>query len=249
MRLLTIDVETRPIEARTWGLWGQNIGINQITDPGGLLCFAAKFHGERAVHFHSLWEDGERQMARALHRLLDEADAVAGWNSDKFDIRWIQAQFLKHGMAKPSSFVKVDLMKSVKRQVYLPSYKLDFVAGWLGVGRKVRTGGFDLWSDVLSGCPKARNKMRRYNIGDTTLTEQVFDKLNEKGWVLGLPNASIEGGLCCTNPMCGSDRLIRRGYNQTKTRKYARYQCKDCGTFMQDVHSEPGSAKLKQVAA
>ncbi len=249
MRLLTIDIETRPIEARTWGLWGQNIGINQITNPGGLLCFAAKFHDERRIRFHSEWEDGEKGMARELHRLLETADAVAGWNSDKFDIRWIQSQFLKHGMAKPSPFAKIDLMRSVKRQVYLPSYKLDFVARWLGIGQKVRTGGFDLWSDVLAGDDKARGLMRRYNIGDTRLTEQVFDRLNAKGWVLGMPNASIEGGLCCTNPMCQSERLIRRGYNQTKTRKYQRWQCKDCGTFMSETHSVPGSsAKLKQVA-
>src|ERR1043165_3565701 len=185
MRLLTIDLETRPIEARSWGVWGQNIGINQIADPGRLLCFAAKFHGERRIYFSSLWDDGERGMARELYRLLDQADAVAGWNSDKFDIRWIQAQFLKHGMGKPSPFVKVDLMKSVKRQVWLPSYKLDFVARWLEIGQKVRTGGFDLWSDVLAGSPAAQKKMRLYNIGDTTLTEKVFDRLNAKGWVLG----------------------------------------------------------------
>lgn len=248
MKLLTIDIETRPIEARTWGLWGQNIGINQITDPGGLLCFAAKFHDERRMHFHSEWDDGPKGLARALHRLFDQADAVAGWNSDKFDVRWIQAQFLKHGMAKPSSFVKVDLMKSVKRQVYLPSYKLDFVAQWLGVGQKVKTGGFDLWTDVLAGDEKAQAKMRRYNIGDVKLTEQVFDRLNERGWVLGLPNAAIEGGVCCSNPICQSENLIRRGYAVTKTRKYARYQCKDCGTWVQATHSEPGSAKVRQVA-
>lgn len=248
MRLLTLDVETRPIEARVWGLWGVNVGINQITDAGGLLTFAAKFHGERKVHFHSLWGDGEKGMARALYRLLDECDALAGWNSDKFDIRWIQAQLLRNGLSKPSPYAKVDLMKSVKRQAYLPSYKLDFVADWLGVGRKLRTGGFDLWSDVLAGNEKARAKMRRYNIRDVTLTEQVFDRLNERGWVLGLPNASIEGGLCCSNPMCQSENLIRRGYATTKTRRYARYQCRDCGSWCQSVHSEPGSAKVKAVA-
>ena len=249
MRLLTIDIETRPIESRHWGLWGQNIGINQIRNPGGLLCFAAKFHGERRIHFHSEWDDGAKGMARVLYRLFDEADAVAGWNSDKFDIRWIQAQFLKHGMGKPSSFVKVDLMKSVKRQVMLPSYKLDFVANWLGLGKKERTGGFDLWNDVLDGCPKARAHMKKYNIKDTTLTEQVFDRLNARGWVLGLPNAGITGGHCCSNPVCQSENLIRRGYAVTKTRRYARWQCKDCGTWMQSTHSEPGSAKLKQVVA
>jgi DNA polymerase elongation subunit (family B) len=244
MRLLTVDIETRPMESRHWGLWQQNIGINQIRDPGGLLCFAAKFHGERRVHFHSLWGDGEKAMARHLFRLFDEADAIAGWNSDKFDIRWIQAQFLKHGMGKPSPFAKVDLMKSVKRQVMLPSYKLDYVAQWLEIGQKIRTGGFDLWNDVLDGCDKARAKMRRYNINDTKLTEQVFDRLNAKGWVLGLPNASVEGGECCPNPMCASERLQYRGFQVSKTRRYRRFQCLDCGTWGKAVHCEPGSARV-----
>lgn len=246
MRLLTIDIETRPIEARAWGLWGQNIGINQITNPGGLLCFAAKFHGERKVHFYSEWDDGEKCMARALYALLDEADAVAGWNSDKFDLRWINAQFLKQGMSKPSPYARIDLLRSVKRQVYLPSYKLDFVAQWLGIGKKIKTGGFDLWADVLAGCDTARRKMRRYNIGDTKLTEAVYDRLHAKGWVLGLPNAAQDGGHCCTN--CGSEKLQARGEQRTKTRRYKRWQCKDCGTWSQSTHSEPGAARLKQVA-
>ncbi len=248
MRLLTVDIETRPTEAYVWGLWNQNIGINQIKKSGTMLCFAAKFHGERKTHFYSEWEHGRDAMAKALHRLFDEADAVTGWNSDKFDVRWIQTQFLEFGLSKPSPFAKVDLMRSVKKQVYLPSYKLDYVAQWLGIGEKVQTGGFDLWRDVMAGCPKARGLMKRYNIGDVKLTEQVFDRLNGKGWVLGLPNAAIGGGMCCSNPMCQSEKLQARGWQITKTRRYQRYQCQECGTWMQDVRSWPGSAPVKVVA-
>jgi len=249
MRLLTVDIETRPIEAFAWGLWNQNIGINQIRDPGALLCFAAKWHGKKNVLFFSEWEHGREQMARELHRLLDEADAVIGWNSDKFDLRWVAAQFLEFGLAKPSPLAKIDLMKSVKRQCYLPSYKLDYVSQWLGIGRKVQTGGFELWRDVLDGCGKARAKMRRYNIHDVRLTEQVFDRLNARGWVLGLPNASIGGGACCSNPTCGSERLQARGFQVTKTRRYQRFQCLDCGTWSQSVRSEVRGAEIKAIAA
>jgi DNA polymerase elongation subunit (family B) len=248
MRLLTIDIETRPIEAYAWALWDQNIGINQIKDPGALLCFAAKWHGESGVTFFSEWEHGRKKMAVALHRLFDEADGVIGWNSDKFDIRWIYAQFLEFGMAKPSPFAKIDLMKSVKRQTYLPSFKLDYVAQWLGLGRKVQTGGFDLWRDVLDGCTKARAKMRRYNIQDVRLTEKIFDRLNSRGWVMGMPNASIAGGMCCSNPVCGSERLQARGFQVTKTRRYQRFQCLECGTWSQSVRSLPAGAELKAVA-
>jgi len=247
MRILVIDIETRPITAHVWGLFKQNVGINQIVDSGGLLCFAARFVGDTKMHFHSAWEDGEKGMAKTLHRLLEEADAVVGWNSDKFDVRHIQSQFLRHGMAKPSPFAKVDLLKSVRRQVALPSYKLDYVSQWLGVGRKVSTGGFELWTGVLAGDEAAQRKMRQYNIGDVRLTERVFSKLGEKGWILGLPNRSIDGGDCCPN--CGGERLQARGYQKTKTRTYKRWQCLDCGTWSQSTHSEPHlSAKLKAAA-
>jgi len=249
LKLLTVDIETRPIEGYVWSLWNQNLGVNQIKDPGALLCFAAKWHGSSKVQFFSEWEHGPKRMARELYRLFDDADAIAGWNSDKFDIRWINAQFLKHGLGKPSPYTKLDLLKSVRRQIQLPSFKLEYVARWLGLGGKLQTGGFDLWREVMEGDDKARSKMRRYNIHDVRLTEQVFDRLNEKGWVLGLPNASIGGGLCCTNPMCGSENLEARGFQTTKTRRYKRWKCKECATWIQSVHSERGGAELKQVAA
>ena len=246
MRLLCVDVETRPMESRHWGLWGQNIPISQIQRPDGLLCFAAQFHGERKVHYASQWDDGERGMVKAIHRLMDEADVVMGWNSDKFDIPWIQRCFIEQKLPEPSPFKRLDLMKAVKRKARLPSYKLDFVAGWLGVGRKLRTGGYDLWDDVLAGERKAMDKMRRYNIQDTRLTKAVYADLNARGWVSPPVNASILEGHAC--PHCASDRLQARGYEYRNTRRYKRWQCRDCHRWSSSVTCEPGSAHLRAVS-
>jgi len=245
-RILTFDVETMPLEGRVFGLWDQNIGLQQIVANDYLACFAAKFHGERKVHFHAIWDGGPRAMALALHKLLDEADVVIGWNSDKFDLRWANRVFQESDKGQPTPYTKTDLMKSVRRNFYLPSYKLDFVARWLGLGGKLRTGGFDLWKDVMAGHPKAQALMRRDNIRDTKLTEAVFDKLRAKGWVKGLPNYAIDGGHVC--PHCGSERLQARGFANSKTRRYKRHQCRDCHGWSQSVASEPGSAKLKACA-
>ena len=87
MKILTIDLETRPIAAYVWRLRDENIGINQIIDNGGILSFAAKWHGKPGVEFSCVWEDGEAKMLRKAHKLLSEADAVIGWNSQKFDTR------------------------------------------------------------------------------------------------------------------------------------------------------------------
>lgn len=246
MRILTFDVETMPLEVRAFGIWQQNIGLSQIHQTDWMACFAATFHGERKVHFHSVWDDGARGMALALHRLMDEADVVMGWNSNKFDIPWANRIYQESGKSEPSPYAKVDLMREVKRKFRLPSYKLDFVARWLGLGGKLRTGGFDLWADVLAGDEKAMRKMRRYNIRDTQLTEQVFDTLHAKGWIKGLPNHAIDGGHVC--PACGSDKLQARGWQHTKTRRYKRYQCKSCGGWSQATHADPGAAQLKAVA-
>lgn len=246
MKLFTFDIETMPLEGRTFGLWQQNIGLSQIVKTDWMACFAGKFAGESKVHFHSVWDDGAKGMALALHRLLDEADAVMGWNSDRFDLRWANRVFIENGKSPPSPFRKVDLMKSVKRQVYLPSYKLDFVSRWLGLEGKLRTGGFDLWADVMAGDAAAQRKMRRYNIQDTRLTEKVFEKLFEKGWVRGLPNQSVEHGEGC--PCCGSGRLQARGFQMSKTRRYKRWQCRDCGAWSRSVASEPGAAVLVEAA-
>lgn len=244
-RILTIDLETWPMTNHTWGIWQQNIGINQILEPGGVLCFAAKFVGESKIHFHSQWDDGPARLARTAHKLLSEADAVMGWNSDKFDLRWLNSKFIENNLGPPQPFAKVDLMKSAKRAFYLPSYKLDYVAQFLGVGRKLRTGGFDLWLDVLAGCPKARKKMMRYNINDTKLTERVYHAMHNKGWVRGLPNQSIDGGHCCPN--CGSEKIRSTGSWETLTRIYKKWVCLSCQSPFRSIKAEKRSAEFKAV--
>ncbi|KGQ19900.1 Phage exonuclease [Lysobacter dokdonensis DS-58] len=245
-RILCIDIETRPMESRHWGLWGQNIAISQIQKPDGLLCFAAQFVGERKVHYASQWDDGERGMVRAAHKLLDEADVVMGWNSQKFDVPWLQRCFIEHKLHRPSPFKQLDLMRAVKKYARLPSYKLQFVAGWLNVGSKLRTGGMELWDDVLAGDDKAREKMRRYNIQDTKLTGEVYAELSSRGWVSAPVNHSTLDGHVC--PHCASDRLQARGYDFRATRRYKRWFCLDCKRWSSSVASEPGSAQLRPAA-
>ena len=174
---------------------------------------------------------------------------VVGWNSDSFDIKWLNGQFIKHGMRQPSPYKKVDLLKSVRAHTRVASNKLNYWAQYLGLGRKVDTGGFDLWRECMEGDDKAWRTMERYNRFDTKLTEQVYDKLAGIGWVKNQPNMQLlTGETCCTNPACGSHRLQARGYTVSLTRRYQRWQCQDCGTWMQSTTCEPGNAKLKAAA-
>ena len=67
--------------AHTWGLWQQNVSIQQILESTEVMCFGARWHGTRKVIFKSVHDDGKEGMLRVLHDLMNEADVLVGWNS------------------------------------------------------------------------------------------------------------------------------------------------------------------------
>ena len=248
MRILTIDIETFPHTVYAWGLFDQNVSINQIVEPGRIACWAAKWYGEREVLFASAEGGKEASMLRKAHKLLSEADVVVGWNSTSFDVKWLNGQFARLGMPPPDPFKQIDLLRTVRSRMKFASNKLDFVSQYLGIGKKAETGGFDLWRDCMADDPKAWRTMERYNRQDVRLTEKVYDHV--RAWVVNHPNvANYEGRPCC--PKCGGEKHQRRQLFHTATRSYAKFQCVTrvkgvgiCGAWFRATVCEPGSAKL-----
>ena len=172
-----LDIETTPLQVYTWGLWDQNIGINQIIKSTEMLCFGAKWLGEKSVNFKSVHHDGKKTMLEELHRLMDEADALVGWNSAAFDHKHINREFLENGMTPPAPTKDLDLMTIVKANFQFPSNKLDYVAQKLGVGSKVKHSGFELWIGCMNDDKKAWAEMKRYQIQDVQLLDSLYDIL------------------------------------------------------------------------
>ena len=177
MKILMLDIETTPLQVYTWGLWDQNIGINQIIKSTEMLCFGAKWLGEKSVNFKSVHHDGKKAMLEELHRLMDEADVLVGWNSAAFDHKHINREFLENEMTPPAPTKDLDLMTIVKANFQFPSNKLDYVAQKLGVGAKVKHSGFELWIKCMAGDDKAWREMKKYQIQDVQLLDSLYDIL------------------------------------------------------------------------
>ena len=231
-KVLVLDLETKPALGYIWRLWDNNVGLNQLVEDDGVICWAAKWAGEDWVYFDSVWMNTEEGMLQNIWQLLDEADVVVGWNSDRFDLAHLNAHFAKHGMGPPSSYKGLDLMKRVKNKMKFLSNKLDYVSQKLGVGRKLETGGFELWLDVMAGDKKAQALMREYNEHDVLLTEEVYEKL--RPWLPQVVPPSH--GMTC--PECGSTHLQSRGFAKTVTSSYKRFQCQECGSWSRSVVAE-----------
>lgn len=240
-----LDIETTPHTVHTWGLFNQTVGLSQLVEPTRLLCAAAKWVGERKVHFAVGEEwygkvlDESHTGLLGLWQLLDEADAVITYNGDRFDIPHLNREFVLAGMGMPAPFASIDLLKTMRRQFRFASNKLDHVAQQLGAGGKVKHPGFQLWLDCMAGDEKAWRTMRRYNVGDVRITEKSY--LIVRGWIKSHPTVQLfdttsqptDSAATATSncPTCGSTKVQSRGTARTVVSTFQRFQCTKCGRW------------------
>ncbi|UDL15895.1 DnaQ-like DNA polymerase III subunit [Microbacterium phage Pumpernickel] len=231
-KILALDLETSPNIAHVWGLFKQNVGLNQLMDSTEVICFGAKWLGGDEVEFRSTHHDGKKAMLERAHALLNEADAVMGWNSKGFDMKHLNREFLEAGMTPPSPTIDLDLMLTVKQNFRFPSNKLDYVAQRLGVGAKVQHEGHTLWVKCMAGDDAAWNDMKEYQVQDVEILFGVYDKLLP--WIKGHPNMGLFSGEEVACPNCGHTKLSRNGVTTTSAGVFPRYQCLSCGKWSRD---------------
>jgi hypothetical protein len=163
-----------------------------------------------------------------LHSLFSAADILVAQNGDNFDIKMANAEFIQYGLKPTPPHKTVDTLKVARAKFRFNSNKLDDLGARLGLGRKVKTGGFDLWLGCLRGQKAAWNRMREYNKKDVILLEKIYMKL--KPWMTNHPNVNaLDGVDAC--PVCGSTDIQRRGWHMTLAGRKQRFQCQKCGKW------------------
>lgn len=246
MKILLLDIETALHRVYSWGLFKQDIGLNQIEEPGYTLSWAAKWYGEKEIMFSSIYHDTWPTMIERIYKLIDEADAVIHYNGTKFDMPILNQEFIAAGYNPPSPVINIDLLHTARRRFRLASNKLDYVAGFLGLRGKVKHKGMDLWRDCMARSEKAWSIMKRYNIRDVKLLEEVYNKL--RSWIPNHPNhglfISTDTPVCSH---CGSKHLQKRGRYYTKTLAYQRFQCQKCGAWHRSRLSDLSLEKRRAI--
>lgn len=259
-RILFLDIETAPLEVFVWGLFDQNIGLEQIKKEWSILSFCAKWLGESRV---TQMDTGGRGAARVrddskllpvLWRLLDEADIVVAQNGQRFDVKKVKARLVMAGF-KPFSPIKVvDTLLVAQRQFGFTSNKLAWITKQLTPSTQKlehrEFPGITLWKQCLVDNPRAWRVMRRYNRRDVTGLEPVY--LIFRPWIDGHPNVAIYSDsteLAC--PKCGSTNLKPNGHAYTQTGKYQRYRCaaRSCGGFARSRQAINSKAKRASLLA
>jgi DNA polymerase elongation subunit (family B) len=154
MKRLVLDIETSAHIVETYGLFNQNIGLNQLTESTRMISFAAKWLDNPRLAFYSEFHNGRDEMVRAAFELVDQADAVIHYNGKGFDMKHLNREFkeldvrIREGessgvhLGQPGDYHHIDLLTVVRNKFKLASNKLDYVAReFLRVGGKVRHPG------------------------------------------------------------------------------------------------------------
>jgi DNA polymerase elongation subunit (family B) len=242
-KILLFDIETSPDLSYVWGRWQQD--VIAVKEDWQILSFSYKWLGDRTVTCQTRRWQSEKQLLEALWKLLDEAEVTIAHNGDEFDHKKASARFLIHGMKPPSPYQSIDTKKIAKRYFKFNSNSLDDLGRTLGVGRKLKHSGFDLWLGCMAGDKKSWDKMARYNKQDVALLERVYKKLLP--WINNHPNIAQIMGKESGCPKCGSLRLVKNGIKRNKTGEWTQYLCRGCGGYCRNSKSDKLGKRQKVV--
>lgn len=217
-------------------------------EHSALISVAWKWLGEDKIYVkgiddykrYSKDKYSDESLIKEIWHLFDEADILVGHNAQAFDNKEVNARFAFHGMEPPSHYRTVDTLKEARKTFKFESNKLDALGEYLGLGRKVKHPGIDMWLDCMKGDKKAWKLMKKYNAMDVELLEKVY--LHLRPWMATHPNLGVysDQPVC---RVCGSKRLQYKGPGGgfgTNTNIYKRFRCLDC------KHNNHGTAGINE---
>jgi DNA polymerase elongation subunit (family B) len=248
-RIITWDLETIwdvnewTQEERAFGMSNWE-GRTLKADINSILCFGYQVHGQSAKSI-AVWDfpkafkknlNDDYHVCKYAYELLKDADAIVTHNGKRFDWKFLQTRLKIHGLPELPKILHIDTCAVARSQYSLFSNRLKDLAKFLKVPDKISTSGKQLWTRIYRGDKTAHKEMTKYNIQDVkTTTECAISMRNViKNW----PTYTNGNHQSCPN--CGSGKVQKRGFRVTKTKKYNRYQCMDCGSWSSRLKDNTG---------
>ena len=233
LKILLLDIETAPKLAYVYNVWKENIHSNKLKHDYYMLSWSAKWLHDDVIYTESIHttpqyiynKENDVGILSTLWQLLDEADVVIAHNGNKFDLPSINTRFIKAGIGPPSPYRKIDTYREAKKHFKFTYNSLDYLGEFLGVGRKIKSGGWPMWERCLRGEVEAFEEMMEYNKQDVILLQNVYLALLP--YMASHPSHVDGERPCCTK--CGSGDIQLRGYVHTNISMFRKFVCKSCG--------------------
>lgn len=179
----------------------------------------------------------DRGLVEHFAEVYSEADAAVWHYGSRFDVPMIQSKLLKYGLPPLAPVPLIDTWRVARYTFKLHSNRLATLQEFLGCEHSKTPITFDDWLKAAHGDKKSLKYVVEHCKRDVQTLEDVYIKLR--------PFIKFEPGrglFTDSNPgdciSCGKHTLQRRGYAVTKSSRYPRYQCTNCGKWSRGTRRE-----------
>lgn len=254
-KVLIFDIETAPILAHVWGLWDNNVALNQIVSDWHVLSWSAKWLGDDPSKVMYQDQRGakniedDKSLLQGIWDLLNEADVVITQNGKSFDQKKLNARFIMNGFQPPGSYKHIDTKVIASKHFGFTSNKLEYMTDKLNVTYKKlkhnKFPGHEMWTQCLKGNLEAWKEMEVYNKHDVLALEELYNKLIPWDNSINFNLYHDQTDHVCK---CGSTDFSKNGFYYTSSGKFQKHKCKKCGAEHRDkenLFSKEKKASLK----
>jgi len=236
-KTISYDLETSYTVGAVWGLFDTNVATT-LREPY-IITIAWKVLGEKKTYVKGITDfplyKKDKHSDKALvqyikDEIFGKADILIAHNGNSFDKKWVYGRFVVNGITPPPPVKHIDTKLEAKKIGRFNSNSLTNLGQYFGLGKKLETGGIQLWVDCIEHNKKeAWVKMKKYNVQDVILLEKVYLKL--RPYMLLHPNLNVLNGDNTSCPNCGSHTIQKRGFGINSKSKYQRLHCQDCSAW------------------
>jgi DNA polymerase elongation subunit (family B) len=234
-KILFYDIEVSFGIFAVWNPgWKINVSYDNMIERPKIICISYKWNNSDEVHTLR-WDSNQddKILLENFIPVLNEADFIVAHNGDKFDLPWVKARALAHSLSMYPKYPSVDTLKIARHQFRLPSNRLDDVADYYGLGRKIKVN-YQLWKDiVLDKSEKALEEMIEYCEQDVKVLEKVYYKLT-KYELPKVHNGVLQETSKLTSPYSGGTNieLVKTTSTKAGTIKHTML-CKDSKKYFE----------------
>lgn len=238
---LYFDIETSPCISYHFNHYDVTVRQEHKIKESHLLSVSWAFNDGEVQGFKLTPEEvangDDLTLVVNLIEAIEKADILVGYNSKKFDIKYLNTRAFYYGIPPLSTTKHIDLYEQVKKSFKFPSNSMGNVSKYIGLEGKLETEGWSLWRKCMEHwntevCEQALTDMLTYNKQDIEATRDLHKRM--QGWLKQAPNIgamtnvkSDVNTLRCIK--CGSDDVVALNkLTYTNVKGWEMYRCNKC---------------------
>jgi hypothetical protein len=170
----------------------------------------------------------DRALVAEMKEFFDSIDIAIAHFGSKFDLPYIRAKLLQHGMAPVREPFFIDTWRIARYRLKLSNNRLDTLIEFLNIPHKKTHFSAKYWRMAEHGDRKWAKFIDDHCEIDVLALEDVVIKLDDVIWDMPCFRVVEEGERKCPIKGCGG-KLDGKGNRRSKSYEYHRYICLRCG--------------------